>query len=98
MSAFAAAPALGLAAGQGGGGPDQAQIDQAHLLQVAEDWELVMLQDATPWGPLLLGVLLSGLAAYSCIHWFLKLVERVGMLPFVIYRILLAAVLLVIYL
>lgn len=61
-------------------------------------WELITLQDATSWGPLLLGTLLSGLAAYSCIHWFLKLVERVGMLPFVVYRLLLAALLLVIYL
>jgi len=61
-------------------------------------WELVTLRDATPWLPLLLGVALSGLAAYSCIHWFLKLVERIGMLPFVIYRLFLTAVLLVIYL
>jgi undecaprenyl-diphosphatase len=46
----------------------------------------------------LLGVVLSGVAAYTCIHWFLKLVERVGMLPFVIYRIALAVVLLLLYL
>jgi undecaprenyl-diphosphatase len=41
------------------------------------------------WTPLLLGVLLSGLTAYVCIHWFLKVLDRIGMLPFVIYRLLL---------
>jgi undecaprenyl-diphosphatase len=32
--------------------------------------------------------------AYLCIHFFLKLLERIGMLPFVIYRLLLGIVLL----
>jgi undecaprenyl-diphosphatase len=40
--------------------------------------------------PLMLGALLSGVSAYLCIHYFLKLLERIGMLPFVIYRIVLA--------
>lgn len=30
---------------------------------------------------LLLGTLVSGVSAYPCIHFFLKLLERVGMLP-----------------
>lgn len=40
--------------------------------------------------PLMLGALLSGVSAYFCIHYFLKLLEKIGMLPFVIYRIVLA--------
>lgn len=40
--------------------------------------------------PLMLGALLSGVTAYFCIHYFLKLLDRIGMLPFVIYRIVLA--------
>ncbi|MCW9014114.1 MAG: undecaprenyl-diphosphate phosphatase [Gammaproteobacteria bacterium] len=40
--------------------------------------------------PLMLGALLSGITAYFCIHFFLKLLERIGMMPFVIYRIALA--------
>jgi undecaprenyl-diphosphatase len=39
------------------------------------------------WGVLGLGTLLSALAAYACIHLFLRFVERVGMLPFALYRI-----------
>ena len=45
------------------------------------------------WGELLGGAALAGLAAYSCIHFFLALVERTGMLPYVIYRLLLGTVL-----
>ncbi len=48
------------------------------------------------WIDLLLGVLLSAVSAGVCIHVFLRLVERVGMLPFVIYRILLGLLILVV--
>lgn len=47
---------------------------------------------------LILGVLISAFSAYLCIHVFLKLLERIGMTPFVIYRLLLGMVLLTIYL
>ncbi len=51
--------------------------------------ELVMSGTQVMWEPLALGVLVSFVSAYLCIHWFLKLVTKIGMLPFVIYRILL---------
>ena len=38
---------------------------------------------------ILLGVVLSFISAYICIHYFLKIISRMGMLPFVIYRLLL---------
>ncbi len=47
--------------------------------------------------PLMLGALLSGVSAYICIHYFLKLLEKIGMLPFVIYRIILAVFLFVMF-
>jgi len=47
--------------------------------------------------PLMLGALLSGVSAYFCIHYFLKVLEKMGMLPFVIYRIVLAIFLFVIF-
>jgi len=46
------------------------------------------------WGELALGILLSALSAGLCIHYFLRLVERTGMLPFVIYRVLLGILIL----
>ncbi|MGQ9425902.1 undecaprenyl-diphosphate phosphatase [Gilvimarinus sp. F26214L] len=46
-----------------------------------------------PWGDIALGALLSGISAYVCIHFFLSFIQRIGMMPFVIYRLFLGAVL-----
>lgn len=46
------------------------------------------------WGELIAGGIIAGLSAYACIHLFIQLVERTGMLPYVIYRLGLGAVLL----
>ena len=56
--------------------------------------ELAMGQATVDWTDLGLGAFISGISAYVCIHWFLKLLEQTGMFPFVIYRLLLGAVLL----
>lgn len=52
---------------------------------------LDLVQDPAPvsWTALGIGVVLSFLTAYACIRYFLSFIERVGMTPFVIYRILL---------
>ena len=49
------------------------------------------------WGSILLGTLVAAVSAYLCIHFFLRLIERIGMLPFVVYRLLLGACLLVLF-
>ncbi len=41
------------------------------------------------WRDLLLAMLVSGVSAYVCMHLLITWVNRVGMLPFVIYRVLL---------
>jgi len=43
---------------------------------------------------LAIGYCLSVAFAYLCIHYFLRFIERMGMLPFVLYRIALGAILL----
>ena len=55
-----------------------------------------MFTEVSPigWGDLGIGILLSALSAGLCIHYFLRLVERTGMLPFVIYRVLLGILIL----
>lgn len=60
--------------------------------------ELVQAAEPVDWNSLLLGSVISAVSAYLCITLFLQLLERIGMLPFVIYRLLLGAVLLAIYL
>lgn len=49
------------------------------------------------WDAIILGTIVSAVTAYSCIHVFMKLLERMGMLPFVIYRLVLGAVLLYVF-
>ncbi len=57
---------------------------------------LDLAQESTPvdWVSLGTGVLLAGVAAYITIHFFLKFIERIGMWPFVIYRLLLGVAIL----
>ncbi|MES0372135.1 MAG: undecaprenyl-diphosphate phosphatase [Mariprofundaceae bacterium] len=43
---------------------------------------------------LLIGYTVSAISAYICIHYFLKFLDRTGMGPFVIYRVLLGLILL----
>ena len=50
---------------------------------------------ATEWSALIAGALISGVVAYATIHYFLRLLDRIGLLPFVLYRIVLGVVLLV---
>ncbi|MEM9532257.1 MAG: undecaprenyl-diphosphate phosphatase [Pseudomonadota bacterium] len=56
--------------------------------------ELIQAGAATNWGRVGLAVVASAIGAWACIGIFLKLVERIGMTPFVIYRIALGVILL----
>ena len=58
--------------------------------------DLVKAETAVNWNELLLGALLSFASAYACIFFFLRLIERMGMLPFVLYRLVLGGILLLI--
>ena len=55
--------------------------------------ELIGDGHAVDWTALILGALISAISAYLCIDFFLKLINRIGMFPFVIYRFLLGMVL-----
>ena len=49
--------------------------------------KLIQQGNGVDWFALGLGYILSAVSAYVCIHYFMKLLERIGMLPFVIYRV-----------
>ena len=51
--------------------------------------ELALGDEVVDWTTLILGAGLSFISAYACIFLFLKIIERMGMMPFVIYRLLL---------
>jgi undecaprenyl-diphosphatase len=52
---------------------------------------------AVDWQSIFIGIGLSALSAYACIHFFLKLLDKMGMLPFVIYRLILGIFLLYVF-
>ena len=47
------------------------------------------------WSNIVIGIITSGIAAFACLTLFLHLINRVGFLPFVLYRLLLGGILLV---
>lgn len=48
-----------------------------------------------PWIDMGLGFVIAGASAFACIAMFIRFVERIGMAPFVVYRLLLGVALLV---
>lgn len=50
------------------------------------------------WMSMVLGIVISAVTAFICIHYFLKFLDRMGMLPFVIYRLVLGVFLLYVFL
>jgi len=57
-------------------------------------FELLEQGGATDWMVILVGTALSFVSAVVCIHLFLTFLERLGLMPFVIYRLILGALLL----
>lgn len=54
-----------------------------------------LIEQAVPvdWASIVSGAILAGVTAFICIHYFLKLLDRFGMLPFVAYRLTLGVIL-----
>ncbi len=54
-----------------------------------------LVESAVPvdWQALFLGTLIAAISAFVCIHYFLAFINRIGMTPFVIYRLLLGVLL-----
>lgn len=59
--------------------------------------ELVQQAEPVAWVPVIIGVLTAFVAAYVCIHVFLQVISRMGMLPFVIYRLALGTFLFILF-
>ena len=60
-------------------------------------WKLVAAEERVDWAPFIVGAGLSALTALLCIHYFLKWLTRFGLLPYVLYRLLLGAVLIMVF-
>jgi undecaprenyl-diphosphatase len=49
------------------------------------------------WVPILAGMALAALSGIACIHFLIRFIERIGLLPFTIYRLVLAAVIVAVF-
>jgi undecaprenyl-diphosphatase len=56
--------------------------------------KLVLSSQSVDWFAMGFGSVLAFISAYACIHYFLILLEKLGMMPFVIYRLILGVALL----
>ncbi len=67
------------------------------VILLATGYELLGLLGAdtpVPWAELGTAALISGIVAYLSIEFFMRFVSRIGLLPFAIYRLVLAAIIL----
>ncbi len=58
-----------------------------------------LLRSAAPtdWSAIVLAILLSAVSAFVCIHYFMAFIRRIGMQPFVVYRIVLGLILIAVF-
>lgn len=59
-----------------------------------ETYGLIQHPGTIEWSVLFTAIAISGISAYLCIRVFLNLLDRISFLPFVIYRLILGALLL----
>ena len=59
--------------------------------------KFITSSDKVNWGEMGLGMVVSAIVALACIHYFLKLIQKINMIPFVIYRVILGAILIFVF-
>ena len=52
--------------------------------------KLLAANEAVDWQMMSLGLVVSAITGYACIHVLLKVIEKIGLLPFTLYRLLIA--------
>jgi undecaprenyl-diphosphatase len=67
------------------------------LASMLEIKNLIEFDGAVQWGMIFLGTFVSAVSAYLCISVFIRLLDRLSMLPFAIYRVILAIVIVVVF-
>lgn len=70
------------------------------IILLATMYELYILltsSEAQDWGAIFVGAMAAFITGLGCIHFLLRLLERIGFLPFVIYRVILGAIILFVF-
>ncbi len=68
------------------------------LAGLSNGYKLVSSSEPVQWNMMAVGVIVSAIVAYLTIGWFLRLLDKVGLIPFVIYRLLLGCLLIYLFL
>ncbi|MES1942606.1 undecaprenyl pyrophosphate phosphatase [Salinisphaera sp. PC39] len=58
---------------------------------------LILQPEAAPWAGLAVAAVLSAVSAALAIHYFLRMLQYMGLMPFVVYRVVLGVVLLAVF-
>jgi len=58
-----------------------------------EALELARADAPQAWGPMALAAVIAGLVTYASVAWLLRFIQRIGLWPFVVYRLMLGALL-----
>jgi undecaprenyl-diphosphatase len=56
-----------------------------------EGMKLLTSPEPVEWMPMLVGLIFAALSGIACIHFLIRFIERIGLLPFALYRIFIAA-------
>ncbi len=64
------------------------------LATVYEGFKLVTGTEPVAWGQIAVAVVVSAIVAYLSIDFFMRFVSRIGLLPFAVYRLVLAGIIL----
>lgn len=67
------------------------------LATVYKAWEMISGETPVAWLQLGVGVAVSAIVAYLSIDFFMRFVRRIGLMPFAIYRLVLAVVIVYVF-
>ena len=57
-----------------------------------EGLKLLSSGEGADWNAMAIGIVVSAITGYACIAFLLKVIEKIGLLPFTLYRLLIAGV------
>lgn len=70
-------------------------------IAMAGGYELLQLLtgpgNGTEWGMMALGAGVAAVTGYLCIHGLLRIIERIGLWPFMLYRLMIAALIMLVF-
>jgi undecaprenyl-diphosphatase len=67
------------------------------LAAMLECWKMSRAAEAVDWQAVILGILVAAVSGFFCIHVLLRFIQRIGMWPFTIYRLALAALIVYVF-